>query len=87
MVITELALACEIDGSQHTVFNSHFYDSKAAFLAAQNRDRRKEELCLEAGLTLVRLDEKTINLAKDPLELGLVILAKVRELRTLEDTW
>lgn len=55
----ELKLALEYDGSQHKEFSTHFHGSQDNFLEARMRDKRKEELCANQGICLVRLDPKT----------------------------
>jgi len=90
-VILELRLGVEFDGSQHYEFNGHFYDSKIAFKQAQARDKRKDELCRQANIMLVRLDEQTIKKAKDAESLAKEILKRVQEKRiqslTEYDEW
>ena len=73
-VISELRLAVETDGRQHEEFNIHFYDSKADFEKAKQRDKRKEELCKEQNLVLVRLKERQVKSAASREQLGSLIL-------------
>lgn len=47
------SLAIEYHGRQHYEFLNRFYDSYEDFVRAQERDRRKEEMCKESGITLV----------------------------------
>lgn len=47
-------LGFEFDGIQHKEFNSFFYDSKADFIRAQNRDYDKSYMCEQMGIAIVR---------------------------------
>lgn len=51
-------LVIEVNGQQHYEFNSHFYDDKLDFGAAQGRDKRKQEWCEINEIELVVLDSK-----------------------------
>jgi hypothetical protein len=49
----ELELAFEYSGRQHYQYNPKFHKTKAVFEAQQKRDRVKEHLCKENGVTLI----------------------------------
>lgn len=49
----ELALAFEANGVQHYVASPLFHKSATDLQMQQERDRKKQELCREAGITLV----------------------------------
>lgn len=86
--VKELSLAVECDGIQHEEFNMHYFESKEAFKDAQQRDRLKEKLCEQAGITLVRLDYKFVMKAKDANEILKEILARKTEAQVYqEDGW
>jgi very-short-patch-repair endonuclease len=53
----DLMLAFEYDGEQHVVAAGRSWRTKANLVATQERDRRKDELCLRHGVTLVRIPE------------------------------
>ena len=80
-VVLEIGIAVEIDGAFHETFTPHFHKDKLGFEASQHRDRVKEELCANAGLTLVRLTYTDINEAKDATSLGNKILSRAQEAR------
>lgn len=88
-VIREIALACEVDGRQHTEYNSFHYDGKDAFRAAKSRDQRKAVLCEQQGLNLIRLSEKEVMGAASPEELLALILSKASQQKTEseEEEW
>lgn len=46
-------IGAEYHGRQHFYYVDHFHGSMAEFLASQDRDQRKEELCKEQGIALV----------------------------------
>lgn len=46
-------LAIEFHGRQHFYFVEHFHKTLAGFRESQERDLRKEELCLDNGIVLV----------------------------------
>ena len=86
-VIREIALACEVDGRQHTEYNSFHYDGKDDFRAAKSRDQRKQVLCEQQGLKLIRLDEKEIMGAASPEALLQLILQKSTQKDETEEEW
>ena len=45
----------EYDGSQHFIFNLHFFGSRGEFLKAQERDRLKNSAALAMGIPLYRI--------------------------------
>lgn len=53
-------LACEAHGEQHYTYNTHFFKSKLEFLQAQKRDRDKENIMEENGISLLsfKFDEE-----------------------------
>lgn len=63
--LPSLNLYVEVQGIQHTEFNSHFYNDAAAFRAAKKRDRLKKEWCSLNDVTLVCInyDEIPISVA------------------------
>jgi very-short-patch-repair endonuclease len=90
--IKNLNLAYEVQGIQHTEFNGFHYDSKEAFAAAKLRDKRKVELCMELGITLVHLTYDEVMRSKDAESLLALILERTKEARTKagdeeEDEW
>lgn len=56
----KLRLAFEHDGLQHRVRVLHFQPNEGDFEAQQERDARKTELCIAAGITLVRVPDREI---------------------------
>ena len=42
----------EVNGVQHYIYSSHFYNSKSDFSKAQERDRRKIAYCLAHNIRL-----------------------------------
>lgn len=50
--IPDLGAACEVNGIQHYMYSSHFYNSKSDFSKAQERDRRKIAYCLAHNIKL-----------------------------------
>jgi very-short-patch-repair endonuclease len=55
--IPELMLGFEYDGSQHEEYSSYFHGDVDKFVEAKARDQRKEELCSEQGIKLVRVNK------------------------------
>ncbi len=55
-----LKLAFEHDGIQHRVRVPHFQRKLGAFEAQQDRDRRKDQLCAEKHITLVRVPDRLV---------------------------
>jgi hypothetical protein len=51
-------LMVEVHGKQHFEFNSYHYKSRADFVAAQVRDKRKAEWCELNGIRLVILKDE-----------------------------
>lgn len=87
-VIKELGVAIEVQGSQHSSFNGFFHDSKYAFKDQQKRDRKKEELCEDTGLTLIQLEERDVLSAPDARALLEFILSAIELKRSeKEDQW
>jgi very-short-patch-repair endonuclease len=58
--IKELNVGIEFDGIQHFERVEIFHETEDDFKRSKVRDKRKEELCEEQGITLVRIkyDEK-----------------------------
>lgn len=60
-------LGFEYDGRQHSEYVEHFHGNKQGFLRAKKRDMRKEELCAENNVALVRvahdepMDEESVR--------------------------
>lgn len=50
--------AYEVNGEQHTTYNSFFFNSKADFLRAKSNDSKKAEWCLMNNIRLLILDYK-----------------------------
>lgn len=48
-------LAFEYDGEQHFKYIEHFHGDRRGFAEAQKRDARKEELCYQRNITLIRV--------------------------------
>jgi very-short-patch-repair endonuclease len=71
--LPSLNVYVEVQGIQHTEFNSHFHGDAAAFRAAKVRDRLKREWCDLNDFTLV-----CINYDEIPVGVG-EMLAKVSE--------
>lgn len=63
--LPSLNLYVEVQGIQHTEFNSHFHVDAAAFRAAKKRDALKKEWCSLNDVTLVCInyDEIPISVA------------------------
>ena len=53
--IRELNTGCEFDGIQHFEYIPFFHETPEDLEEAQKRDRRKEELCREQGITFIRI--------------------------------
>ncbi len=69
--IHRVSLGFEFDGIQHREFNNHFYETKADFIKAQNRDYRKSELCESMGIAIVRIadnEKLSFGLVKKKIE-------------------
>jgi hypothetical protein len=49
----EFKLGAEYHGRQHFFYSTLFHENKRDFVAGQQRDKRKLELCEEQGITLV----------------------------------
>lgn len=52
---SDLKLAVEYDGAQHYKFNKRFHKTSDAFKQQQERDIRKNILCEQNGVTLIRV--------------------------------
>jgi len=48
-------LAFEFDGEQHFRYTEYFHGDRQGFVRAQKRDLRKDELCQNQDITLVRV--------------------------------
>lgn len=55
LLLPRLGLGFEYDGEQHFRFIEHFHGTRENFLQARKRDLKKDELCAEQGITLVRV--------------------------------
>ena len=55
ILLPKLGLGFEYDGEQHFRFIEHFHGTRENFLLARKRDLRKDELCKQQGITLVRV--------------------------------
>lgn len=53
--VKELNLGWEYDGIQHFRFTPQWHKTKLEFIKAQKRDERKNQLCLQQGITLIRI--------------------------------
>ncbi len=53
--LPRLNIGFEYDGEQHFKFVKHFHGDTLGLLQARRRDRRKDELCEEQGIILVRV--------------------------------
>jgi len=53
--LPRLHIAFEYDGIQHFKFIEHFHSSKQGFIQARKRDLRKNTMCEDLGITLVRV--------------------------------
>ena len=55
-------LMVEVQGVQHTTYNSFFFPNKAAFYKAQARDRKKVQWCELNDITIIQLfTEETLD--------------------------
>ena len=59
--IPDLKVFIEVQGSQHSEYNSFFYKDIYDFHQARKRDNYKHAWCGENGFTLVTLNEKEVN--------------------------
>ena len=48
-------LAFEYDGAQHDVYTPHYHTNEYHFQYRKLLDKLKDELCREAGVTLIRI--------------------------------
>jgi len=48
--------AVEVQGSQHSSFNSFFHSDITTFKASQARDKLKEQWCKVNGITLIKIE-------------------------------
>jgi len=53
--LPRLNVAFEFDGEQHFKFIEHFHGTAQNFIVARKRDLRKDDLCEEQGITLIRV--------------------------------
>lgn len=51
-------IAIEYDGKQHREFIPHYHKTKEHFKQSQKRDKRKEKLCKENGIILIRITDE-----------------------------
>ena len=51
----EMRLAFEYDGIQHYKFVPYFHRTYDNFIKQQERDREKDQMCRENGITLIRI--------------------------------
>lgn len=87
-LLREIGVVIEVDGAQHTSYSSLYHNGKDDFRAAKARDQRKQVLCEQQGLKLIRLDEKEIMGAPGPQELLHIILQKANHKPTeSEEEW
>jgi very-short-patch-repair endonuclease len=84
-IVRELNLALECDGKQHDEFSAFFHGTKDGFRDSKKRDNRKQVLCEEQGLKLVRLSEKEIMQTGGPEELISLILQKLKQQQQSEE--
>lgn len=60
--IEDYKIAIEYDGKQHNSFVPYFHKDLKAFLEQKERDERKDKLCKDNGIVLIRWDyAKKIN--------------------------
>jgi very-short-patch-repair endonuclease len=57
----ELNLLIEVQGGQHYKFTEHFHGDRQGYIESKKRDNLKQDYAFENGITLLTLDEKTIN--------------------------
>lgn len=50
-------IAFEYDGYQHYRFPNVFHKTREEFIEQQNRDKKKDELCRDLGITLIRIKD------------------------------
>lgn len=55
LYLPRLGLGFEYDGEQHFKFIEHFHGTRENFLMARKRDLKKDELCVEKKIRLVRV--------------------------------
>jgi hypothetical protein len=51
-------LGFEVDGAQHFDYNSMFHKDIEAFHDQLERDKRKKDICVSNGITLIRIDAR-----------------------------
>lgn len=73
---SSVPVAVEVDGPQHTSYNMRFHADMSDFQDQVRRDRRKESVCRELGIPVVRIDGRR-ELKKDLIHTK--ILAAIRE--------
>jgi len=74
--IKELNIGWEYDGIQHFKFTPQWHKTKEEFIRAQDRDIRKNELCIQQGITLIRVkydEDLTEELLRDKLQICLKV--------------
>lgn len=88
-LLREIGVVIEVDGSQHTSYSSLYHNGKDDFRAAKARDQRKEVVCEQQGLKLIRLSEKEIMGAASPEALLQTILklASQQQSESEEEEW
>ncbi len=55
--LPDLELACEADGIQHERWSEFMHGTAEGFRQSKKRDARKEELCLQQSIKLIRFGE------------------------------
>lgn len=78
--VKELKLGCEYDGEQHFKFVPRFHQTEENFAKAQKRDLRKNELCVEQEIILIRIkynEDFTLALLKDKIDQALVVTSDI----------
>lgn len=71
--VKQLKLGFEYDGIQHFKHVPRFHKTKKEFLEAQERDKRKAQLCTEKGIILIRVkynEELSEELLKEKIRLA-----------------
>ena len=58
VVVSSLLIGFEIDGAQHYSYNSRFHRSRNDWKVQRKLDYRKEELCRDKGILLIRIDAR-----------------------------
>ena len=69
----EHKIAFEYHGYQHYIFPNHFHKSEDRFIAAQQRDKNKEQYCKENGITLIVIPYTITDLNTYITTLGILV--------------